>query len=72
MNKEEVKSMICKAIDNIPECASVVDVYTEHSFCDTEAFIKVVVRVNEETEENIIAFHNVAHYAFDTDMGMIS
>lgn len=72
MDKEKIKELICKAIDNIPNCAEIVDCYTQHSFCDTEAYIKVLVKVKEETDENIIEFHNIAHDAFGTDMGFIS
>ena len=72
MDKEEVKKMICEAIDNIPNCASIVDAYVQHSFCDSEAYIKVHVKVNEETDENLIEFHNVAHNAFDTKLEFIS
>ena len=72
MDKERVKDLICKAIDNIPDCAGIVDCYTEHSYYDTEAYIKVFIKVNEETDENIIEFHNIAHDAFGTDMGFIS
>ena len=72
MDKEKVKDLICKAIDNIPDCAEIIDCYTEHSFGDTEAYIKVFIKVKEENDENIIKFHNVAHNAFGTDMGFIS
>ena len=72
MDKDKVKELICKAIDNIPDCAEIKDCYTEHSFGDSEAWIKIHVAVKEETDENIIEFHNVAHDAFDTDMGFIS
>ncbi|MBD8524048.1 hypothetical protein [Lysinibacillus fusiformis] len=72
MDKEKVKVMICKAIDNIPNCADIVDCYTEHSFGDSQAFIKVVVKVNEATEENLTQFHNIAHKAFDSNMGFTS
>lgn len=72
MDKEEIKKLVCKAIDNIPECAEIKDCYTEHSYGDTEAYIKISVEVKNKTKENIIKFHNVAHNAFDTDMGFIS
>lgn len=72
MNNEKVKELLNKAIDNIPACAEIVDCYTEHSFGDSEAYIKVRIKVKEETDENIINFHNVAHDAFGTDMGFIS
>ncbi|MFG3435065.1 hypothetical protein [Lysinibacillus fusiformis] len=72
MDKEKVKEMVCKAIDNIPDCADIVDCYTEHSFGDSQAFIKVVVEVKEETEENITQFHNIAHEAFDSSMDFTS
>lgn len=72
IEKEKVKQMVCQAIDNIPDCAEIVDCYTEHSYFDSEAYIKIHVKVKEETDENIIKFHNVAHDAFETDMGFIS
>mgnify|MGYP003296054262 CR=1 FL=1 len=72
VEKEKVKKMICQAIDNIPDCAEIKDCYTEHSFGDSEAYIKVFIKVKEETNENIIEFHNIAHDAFGTDMGFIS
>lgn len=72
MNKEEVKSMICKAIDNIPDCASIVDCYTEHPFCSSEAIIHIIVKVKNDTEESIIAFNDMAHCTFGTEMGFIS
>lgn len=72
MDKEKVREMVCEAINNIPECAEIVDCYTEHSFGDSEAYIKIHVRVKEETEDSIMEFHNVAHDAFNTDMGFIS
>lgn len=72
MDKERVKDLICKAIDNIPEYAEIVDCYTEHSFGDTEAYIKVSIKVKEETDENVLKFHNIAHDSFGTDMGFIS
>lgn len=28
VDKEQVKKMICKAVDNIPECAEIIDCYT--------------------------------------------
>lgn len=64
--------MICKAIDNIPECAEIIDCYTEHSNGDCQAFIKIVVKVKGTAEENISEFHDIAHNAFNTDMGFIS
>lgn len=72
MDKEMVKKMVCEAIDNIPECAEIQDCYTEHSYYDSEAYIKIRVAVKEETDENIEQFHDVAHDAFSTDMGFIS
>ena len=72
MDKEKVKVMICKAIDNIPNCADIVDCYTEHSFGDSQAFIKVVVKVKEETEENLTQFHSITHKAFDSGMDLTS
>ncbi len=72
MNKDIVKKMLCEAIDNIPDCAEIKDCYTEHSFGDTEAYIKIQIKVKDESEENIIQFHNIAHNAFNTDMGIIS
>lgn len=72
MDREEVKKLICEAIDNIPNCADIADAYVEHSFGDSEAWIKVHVKVNEETDKNIIEFHNIAHNAFDTKLGFIS
>ena len=39
MDKESVKDLICKAIDNIPNCAEIVDCYTQHGFADTEAYM---------------------------------
>lgn len=72
MDKESVKDLICKAIDNIPNCAEIVDCYTQHGFGDKEAYINVHIKVREETDENIIEFHNIAHDAFGTDMGFIS
>lgn len=71
MDKEEVKRLICEAIDNIPDCAEIADCYTEHGFGDTKAYIKVFVKVNEETGENVVEFHNIAHRAFGVDMGFI-
>jgi len=72
MNKDIVKKLICEAIDNIPECAEINDCYTEHSFGDTEAYIKIHVKVKDETRENINLFHDIAHNAFNTNMGFIS
>lgn len=72
VDKESVKDLICKAIYNIPDCAEIVDCYTQHSFLDTEAYIKVFIKVKEETDENIVEFHNMAHDAFGTGMGFIS
>lgn len=72
MDKERVKDLICQAIDNIPDCAEIADCYTEHSFGAAEAYIKVYVKVKEDTDENIMGFHNIAHDAFGTDMGFIS
>ncbi len=72
MDKERVKKMINQAVDNIPNCAEIADCYTEHSFGATEAYIKLFIKVKEETDENIIEFHNIAHDSFGTDMGFIS
>ena len=72
LDKKKVKKLICKAIDNIPDCAEIVDCYTEHSFMDTDAYIMVHVKVKEETDENVVEFHDIAHDAFGTDMGFIS
>lgn len=30
--------MLCKAIDNIPDWAEIVDCYTEHNFASYEAY----------------------------------
>lgn len=72
MDKEKVKKMICEAIDNIPDCAEIKDCYTEHSYGDVEAYIKIYIKVKEEIDDNIIEFHNIAHNAFGTNMGFIS
>lgn len=72
MDKEKVKDLICKAIDNIPDCAEIVDCYTEYSYFSAEAYIKVAIKVKEETDGNISEFHDIAHDAFGTDMGFIS
>lgn len=72
MNKEKVKELLCQAIDNIPDVAEIKDCYTEHSFGDSEAYIKIFIKVKDETDENIIEFHNAAHDAFGTEMGFIS
>ncbi|UYZ39064.1 hypothetical protein OD350_28750 (plasmid) [Clostridium beijerinckii] len=72
MDKEKVKKMLCEAIDNIPECADVEDCYTEYSYGDCKAYIKTVIKVKDETEDNKIKFHDIAHNAFNTDMGFIS
>lgn len=72
MDRDGVKKKVCQAIDNIPDCAGITDCYTEHSYCSGEAVIKIYIEVKEETEENIVEFHNVAHDAFNTDMGFMS
>ncbi|WP_026884285.1 hypothetical protein [Clostridium akagii] len=72
VDKEQVKKMICKAVDNIPECAEIIDCYTEHSSGDCKAFIKVVIKVKDITDENTLELQNTAHDAFNTDMGFIS
>ncbi|MHC1722504.1 MAG: hypothetical protein AB9836_04780 [Aminipila sp.] len=72
MNKDKVKEMICKAIDNLPECAEITDCYTEHGYGDCKAFLKVKIEVKDQTEENQIEFHTIAHNAFNTGMGFIS
>ncbi|WP_394870539.1 hypothetical protein [Clostridium butyricum] len=72
MDKEKVKKMLCEAIDNIPEYAEVKDCYIEHSYGDCQAYIKVVIKVKNEMDDNIIKFHDIAHNAFNTDMGFIS
>ena len=72
MDKEQIKKMICQAIDNIPDCAEIKDCYTEHGFMAAEAYIKIFVKVTEETDANIIEFHNIAHDAFGTEMGQFS
>lgn len=72
VDKEKVKEMICEAIDNVPECAEIIDCYTEHSYGDCQAFIKLVIKVKDTTDENLLEFHDIAHNAFYTDMGFIS
>lgn len=72
MNKQDVKELICKAIDNVPDCAEIYDVYTEHCFGNSEAFIKVHIKLKDEREDDIIDFHNIAHKSFNTDMGFTS
>lgn len=70
--KDEVKEMLCKAIDNIPDCAKIMDCYTEHSFMSDEAYIKIYIEVQDKTGDNIIDFHNKAHDAFESGMDSIS
>ena len=72
LDKEKVKEMICKAIDNIPDCAGITDCYTEHSFMSPNAYIKIEVKAKDETDKNIVEFHNHAHDAFGAEMGFIS
>lgn len=72
IDAETTKTLICNAIDNIPDCAGITDCYTEHSFGDTEAWIKIHIAVKENTDDNRLIFHEVAHDAFNTDMGFIS
>lgn len=72
MDKDSVKQIICAAIDNIPECAGIIDCYTEHSYMSGEAYIKIRIEVKDKTDRNITDFHNVAHDAFGTKMDFIS
>lgn len=72
MDKQKVKDMICKAIDNIPECANITDCYVEHGFASSEAYIKVVIEAIDKTENSLSKFHRVAHNSFDTNMDNIS
>lgn len=72
MEKEKVKDILCKAIDNIPEYAEIKDCYIEHSYGDNQAYMKVIIRVKDNTEDNIIKFHDIAHNSFNTDMDFIS
>lgn len=69
---ELTKKLICEAIDNIPSCAVIKDCYVEHSFGAAEAFIKIKIKVKEDTAEAVQEFHEVAHNAFNTSMGLIS
>lgn len=64
--------MVCQALDHIPDCAGIVNYYTEHSYGSEEAFIKIHIKVKEESAENMTAFHNAAHGAFETDIGFMS
>lgn len=72
MDKEEVKKMLCKAIDNIPQCAEIKDCYTEHNYGEGKAYIKILVEVKDKSESSVLTFHNIAHEAFNTDMGFMS
>jgi hypothetical protein len=72
MDKVKVKDMICKAVDNLPDCADIVDCYVEHSLGDSQAFIKIVIKVKEETEESISEFNEAAHKAFSSNMGSLA
>ncbi|MBA4698508.1 MAG: hypothetical protein H2212_03660 [Ruminococcus sp.] len=75
-DKDSVKNMLCKAIDNIPNCAIIEDCYTEHSFASYEAYIKVNIVIpienQDEAGDSQIEFHNAAHEAFNSGMGFIS
>lgn len=74
--KADVKNMLCKAIDSIPDCAEIVDCYSEHNFASYEAYLKVKIVVppekQDEKGENQIEFHNIAHDAFHSGMGFMS
>lgn len=69
MEKNEVLELLQQAVNNIPEGAEIVDVYTEHSYGDSEARIIICIEANDCPIEE---FHVVAHNAFNTDMGFIS
>ena len=72
MDKKVVKKMICEAIDNIPSCAEITDAYVQHGFGESDAYIKVHLKVKEETDENLIEFQNVTQNAFNTKLGFFS
>jgi len=71
-DKITVKTMVCEAIDNIPDCAEIKACYVEHEFMDSKAVIHIEVAVKNETGENVVEFHNCAHEAFGTKMGFHS
>lgn len=72
MQKEKIKDILCKAIDNIPDYAEVKDFYTEHSYGDNKAYIKVVVELKDTENDNIEVFNDIAHNSFNTEMDFIS
>ena len=72
MNKEDVKKMICTAIDNIPDCAEITIACVDHGYASFEAEIRVFVKVKERTRENQLKFHNTAHDAFESGLELWS
>lgn len=72
MDRQKVKNMLCDAIDNIPECANIIDCYVEHGFVSNEARIIIVAKTIDNTEDSLLEFHKIAHNSFDTDMDNIS
>lgn len=76
---EEVRSLIEKAAANIPPCAIISSARV--SFCNNlseekDEFclsIEVRVKISALRDKNsVLVFHEIAHSAFNTDMGFIS
>lgn len=74
MRKDQVKAMLCAAIDNIPECANVVDCVVCHTDGTPDASIVVQINMLEsalDSESAYAAFHDSAKTAFGTGMECI-
>lgn len=69
MEKSKALKTMQQAISNIPEGAKIADIYTEHSYGDCKARIIICI---EADDCPLNKFHDVAHNAFNTDMGFIS
>ena len=72
MDKEKLKEMLCKAIDNIPDCAAVKGCWVEHSYGAFEASVHIDISVTDPNEENQTTFCEAAHRSFYTELELIS
>lgn len=72
---EDIESLLRKATDNIPSYAVISS--TGISFCEEKDKLcfSIEIRVKESAlldESNVLNFHQIAHSAFNVDMGFIS
>ena len=74
MSRDQVKAMLCAAIDNIPECANVMECVVCHTDGAPDASIVVHIQMLEcalESENAYAAFHDSAQAGFGTGMDYV-